>query len=142
MSELRQAAAAWVFDESGRVLLIKENYDRRRYGPPGRAVEQGESPVEAVCREVAEETEATFEPSGLIGLYHFVYASGQLDPWLGYCFAGQVIVAPAVPTTGEIAEVGWFDPENLPSPTTNLVKHALADARADARGIIRLIELE
>ncbi|HEY2354128.1 MAG TPA: NUDIX hydrolase [Gaiellaceae bacterium] len=72
MTELRQAAAAWVFDESGRILLIKENYDRRRYGPPGGAVERGESPVEAACREFIEETGATFEPAALIGLHHFV----------------------------------------------------------------------
>ena len=142
MSELRQAAAAWVFDESGRILLIKENYDRRRYGPPGGAVEIGESAVEAVCREVAEETDTTFEPTALIGLYHFMYRSSRLEPWIGHCFAGSLIGTPVVPKTGEIAEVGWFDLENLPSPTTNLVKHALADARSDARGIVRLIELE
>lgn len=142
MSELRQAASAWVFDPQGRILLIKENYDRRRYGPPGGAVEPGESPVEAARREFAEETTASFEPTALIGLYHFVYASGGTEPWLGYCFAGRVVGAPALPTTGEIAEVGWFDLENLPSPTTNLLKHALADARSEARGIVRLVELE
>lgn len=62
MTELRQAAAAWVFDGEGRLLLIRENYDRRRYGPPGGAVEPGESPLEAVVREFAEETGAAFEP--------------------------------------------------------------------------------
>ena len=47
-----QVVAAWIFDEHGRVLLIRENYDRRRYGPPGGKVEPGESPREAVVREV------------------------------------------------------------------------------------------
>jgi len=28
-------AAAVIFDTEGRVLLIKENYDRRRWGLPG-----------------------------------------------------------------------------------------------------------
>jgi 8-oxo-dGTP pyrophosphatase MutT (NUDIX family) len=142
VSELRQAAAAWVFDESGRVLLIKENYDRRRYGPPGGAVESGESPVEAVAREFTEETGAVFEPEALIGLYHFVYPSGEMEPWLGYCFAGPFSGAPSVPSSGEIAEVGWFDPDDLPSPTTNLLKHALGDARSQSRGVVRTIEIE
>jgi hypothetical protein len=32
-----QGAAAFVFDERGRILLVHENYDRRRYGRPGGA---------------------------------------------------------------------------------------------------------
>jgi 8-oxo-dGTP diphosphatase len=142
VSALRQAASAWVFGPDGRILLSKENYDRRRYGPPGGAVEPGESPVAAARREFEEETCATFEPTLLIGLYHFVYPSGRMEPWLGYCFAGHIAGVPGLPATGEIAEVAWFDPDDLPSPTTNLLRHALADARAAARGVVRLIELE
>jgi ADP-ribose pyrophosphatase YjhB (NUDIX family) len=142
MTDLAQAASAWVFDELGRILLIKENYDRRRYGPPGGAVEAGESPVEAARREFTEETEATFEPTALIGLYHFTYPSQRMQAWLGYCFAGRIAGTPSVPEGGEIAEIGWFDPQDLPSPTTNLLRHALADALSDARGVIRAIELD
>jgi hypothetical protein len=47
-----------------------------------------------------------------------------------------------VPASDEIAEIGWFDPRDLPRPTTNLLRHALADALSDARGVIRAIELE
>jgi 8-oxo-dGTP pyrophosphatase MutT (NUDIX family) len=41
--ERRVELAAWaiVLDERGRVLLIRENYGRRRYGLPGGAVEPG-----------------------------------------------------------------------------------------------------
>jgi 8-oxo-dGTP pyrophosphatase MutT (NUDIX family) len=50
-----QGAAAFIFDERGRLLLVRENYDRRRYGPPGGRVEPGESPFHAVVREAREE---------------------------------------------------------------------------------------
>jgi 8-oxo-dGTP pyrophosphatase MutT (NUDIX family) len=139
---LPQAASAWVFDRRGRILLIHENYDRRRWGPPGGAVEPGESPLEAVRREFEEETGAAFEPTALIGLYHVTYPSGRLPTWVGFCFAGEITGTPAVPTSGEIADLGWFAPDELPSPRTNLLQHALGDACARARGVARVIELD
>jgi ADP-ribose pyrophosphatase YjhB (NUDIX family) len=139
---LPQAASAWVFDEQGHILLVQDGYDRHRYGPPGGAIEADESPADAVQREFEEETGATFEPTGLIGLYHFTYPSGRMRPWLGFCFAGRVVGAPSLPSSGEIADIGWFAPENLPQPTTNLLKHVIADARRQARGVVRLVESE
>ena len=139
---LPQAASAWVFDRRGRILLVQGDYDLRRWGPPGGAVEPGESPLEAVQREFEEETGATFRPAALIGLYHFVYPSGRLGPWLGYCFAGSAAGTPTVPTTGEIAGLGWFSPDELPGPSTNLLKHVLADACSHARGVARVVEPE
>ena len=46
---------------------------------------------------------------------------------------------PAVPdgARGEIAGVGWYDVDAVPRPVTNLLHHALADARAGARGVVR-----
>lgn len=141
-ASLPQAAAAWVFDEDGRILLVRENYDRHRWGPPGGAVEAGEAPFEAVRREFEEETCAIFEPAALIGLYHFTYPSGRMEPWLGFCFAGEVTGMPALPSSGEIADIGWFPPDELPSPITNLLKHVLPEARAQARGVCRAIEAD
>ena len=137
---LSHAASAWVFDEGGRILLVQDNYDRHRYGPPGGAIQIGESPAEAVVREFQEETGATFQPQALIGLYHFQYPSGRTEPWLSYCFAGRVVGTPALPGTGEIADLGWFAPGALPTPITNLLRYVIADAVAQARGVVRVVE--
>jgi 8-oxo-dGTP diphosphatase len=51
-------AAAIVFDADGRVLVVKENYDRHRWSFPGGRVEDGESPEQACVREAREETGA------------------------------------------------------------------------------------
>jgi 8-oxo-dGTP pyrophosphatase MutT (NUDIX family) len=64
------ASGVVLLDERSRVLLIKENYDRRRWGLPGGAVELGETPAEAAIREVAEETGLTVGLDGLIALYY------------------------------------------------------------------------
>jgi 8-oxo-dGTP pyrophosphatase MutT (NUDIX family) len=135
-----QAASAWIFDDLGRILLVQDSYDRRRWGPPGGAIETGESPAEAVQREFAEETCAVFEPTVLIGLYHFTYPSGRMPPWLAFCFGGRLVGTPRLPTTDELADIGWFSVDALPEPTTNLLKYVLPDARSEARGVVRLIK--
>jgi ADP-ribose pyrophosphatase YjhB (NUDIX family) len=128
-----QGAAAAIVDEHGRLLLVKENYDRRRYTLPGGAVESGESPLETVVREAREEACIAIEIDHVVGIYRLV--------------AGAAVVVfrcsiesgtPAVPKTGEIAEVGWFAPDEIPQPWSNLLHHALEDIVAGRHGVVRL----
>jgi ADP-ribose pyrophosphatase YjhB (NUDIX family) len=133
-SYLSMSASAFIFDEAGRLLLIRENYGRRRYGPPGGQIEAGESPRQAVIREAREEICARVEVEGLIGIYYF---SGR-EPWLAFAFRCRIESGqPAVPPTGEIAQVGWFDPGDPPSPLTDLLPRVLPDAVGGAYGIVR-----
>ncbi len=132
-SRLSMTVAAFIFDDAGRVLLIKENYGRRRYGPPGGRMEAGESPRQAVLREVLEETGVQVRVHRLIGLYYFAD-----EPWLAFTFHCHIEHGePGVPATGEIAEVGWFAPQALPSPLTNLLPRALPDAVRGEYGLVR-----
>lgn len=132
------AASALVFDPNGRVLLIRENYGNRRYGPPGGLVEDEEAPWDAAVREAREETGLEVAVRELVG----VYLVQSVPPLLSFgfrCFIEEG--EPAVPETGEIAEVGWFDPrpENLPVPLTNSGPHAIADAIAGRTGSFRSV---
>lgn len=131
------ASSVLVFDEGGRVLLIRENYDRRRYGLPGGAIEPGETPVEAAVREAREETVVEVAIGSLVGLYTLRTSGHTL---VGFVFRAAIARGkPAVPDTGEIAEVGWFDPRSLPEPTTNVLGPALEDALAGRLGVAREI---
>jgi 8-oxo-dGTP diphosphatase len=127
-----QGAAAVIFDDDGRVLLVKENYGRRRYGFPGGAVEAHEAPDDTVVRELREETDLDVAVEHLIGLY-------RLDDGASvHLFRCRIVGgAPAVPDTGEIAEVGWYAPDAVPAPVTNVLHHALPDALAGRRGVVR-----
>jgi mutator protein MutT len=135
-----EAAGAAVFAEEGRlVLLIKENYDRRRWGFPGGALEPGETPEQAVVREVREETGIEVRADALVGSYSLADRS-----LVAHLFRCEVVAGtPAVPDSGEIAEVGWWPVDELPQPQTNLLHHALQDAVAgrtdvDRRGLPRV----
>jgi 8-oxo-dGTP pyrophosphatase MutT (NUDIX family) len=122
-----------VFDSDGRVLLVKENYDRRRWSLPGGALEPGESEEEAAIREAAEET-------GIVVRVHHLIGSYNLDN--GFSAAAFLCSItegdPAVPPTGEIAEVRWWPAARLPWPRSNLLHYALPDAVAGRRDVQRV----
>jgi 8-oxo-dGTP pyrophosphatase MutT (NUDIX family) len=128
-----EAAGAAVFADDGPVLLIRENYDRRRWGFPGGALEPGETPEEAVVREVREATGVEVRIDACVGSYSL--ADSSLVAHLFRCTI--VTGTPVVPDTGEIAEVGWWPVCALPQPRTNLLHHALEDAVAGRTGLVR-----
>ena len=125
-------AACVIFDAGGRVLLIKENYERRRWSLPGGRIEDGEAPWEAAVREVREETTVEVDIDGLIGVY------GLETGFFAFAFAARIVLGePVVPATDEIADVVWWDARALPEPRSNILHYAVPDARAGARGLVR-----
>lgn len=132
VSDAAEGAAAAILDPAGRLLLIKENYDRRRYSLPGGAVEPNESPLEAVVRETLEETCVTVAVDHVIGVYRLV---NEFTVTLFRCSIEDGV--PAHPHTPEIDEVGWYAPGGIPQPRSNLLHHALEDIVAGRRGVVR-----
>jgi argininosuccinate lyase len=130
---LELAASAIVFDDRRRVLLIRENYGRHRYGLPGGSVEPDESPWAAAVREASEETTVEVAASHLVAV-----CAGPLGRWVWvvhFGFRCDVVAGEArVPDGDEIAEVGWYAPERWPEPRTVMGPLLLAAALRGERG--------
>ena len=81
---------AAVTESDGRFLLVEERINRRLvFNQPAGHVEHGETLLQAVVREVREETAWRFEPKALIGVYLWRNpASGR--SYLRFAFTGTV----------------------------------------------------
>jgi 8-oxo-dGTP pyrophosphatase MutT (NUDIX family) len=70
MARSPDVTVAAVAQTAGRFLLVEERINRRLvFNQPAGHVEHGETLLQAVVREVREETAWRFEPQALVGVY-------------------------------------------------------------------------
>ncbi|WP_188914750.1 NUDIX domain-containing protein [Salinarimonas ramus] len=114
-----------VRDEAGRVLLVRHTYTPGWHFPGG-GVEAGETPLEALARELVEETGVTYgERPRLHGIF-FNRAVSNRDHVLVY------LVEAAARDDGarrarEIAEARYFDVSDLPEDVTPGTRRRIAE---------------
>lgn len=90
---------AAVIEHHGRYLLVEEQTpEGLRLNNPAGHLEPGESLLQAVVREVLEETACPFEPEALLGVYQARMqrvATGEDVSYLRFAFLGRVGAADA-----------------------------------------------
>ena len=104
------------FDKAGLICLVKHTYTPG-WHLPGGGVEPGETALQAIEKELAEEAGITLRaPPELFGVYANQVASRR-DHVLVYTARDWHQTIPLLPTR-EIAEVGMYDPASLPPDTS------------------------
>ena len=85
-----RVTVAAVIAQNDHFLMVRESVEGKRVlNQPAGHLESGESLIDAVRREVFEETARHFEPSGLVGIYRWQIPQ-QDRTYLRFCFAGSV----------------------------------------------------
>ena len=85
-----RVTVAAVIERDGHHLLVRETVAGRPcLNQPAGHLEPGESLLEAVVREVREETARAFTPTGLVGIYLWRADPGR-DTFLRVTFSGEV----------------------------------------------------
>jgi 8-oxo-dGTP pyrophosphatase MutT (NUDIX family) len=105
-----EVTVAAVIEENGRFLLVEESINRRLvFNQPAGHVENGETLLEAVVREVREETAWLFEPESFLGVYLWRNpASGRST--LRFAFTGSASDhRPEQPLDKGIERALWLD---------------------------------
>jgi len=114
MARTPDITVAAVTETDGRFLVVEERINRRLvFNQPAGHVEDGETLLEAVVREVREETAWGFEPRELLGVYIWQNpASGR--SYLRFAFTGKVMDHDAQqPLDRGIVSTHWLSRDDL-----------------------------
>jgi len=115
---LMPGVAAVIRDEQGRVLI-----QRRPDGSwslPAGAIEPGESPADAVVREVREETGLVVRPTTVLGVFgggdrqRTIYANGDEVEYTVVLFAADVVGGELSTAADETIDLRWVAPGDVP----------------------------
>jgi 8-oxo-dGTP pyrophosphatase MutT (NUDIX family) len=135
-NSIRPTAFAAVRDGEGRLLLVRRA-DTGNWELPGGKVELGESSVDAVVREVREESGIRIGVTGLSGVYTdpahlMVYAGGEVRQQFALCFHARPLSGRLRPDHDETTDAGWFHHDQLAALTIHpsialRIEHAIGD---------------
>jgi len=134
---------AAVIARDGRFLFVEERDDRDGHlvlNQPAGHVEPGEAVLDAVRREVREETGLAFTPEAIVGLYPLKAANGK--DYFRVCFSGTVPAGEeAVPEDSDILRCHWLTREELATASlrSGWVLRCLDDALEGRRFPLELV---
>lgn len=129
---------AAVIERDGKFLLVEEETDAGlAFNQPAGHLEAGESLLEAVVREVREETAYDFRPLSLIGIYQWPHPEKGIT-YLRFAFAGDLIGHdPARQLDDGILAARWLTPSEIdacaPRHRSPLIARCIADYQAGRR---------
>ena len=129
---------AAVIERDGKFLLVEEETDSGiRYNQPAGHLECREALVDAVIREVLEETACTFVPQYLIGVYNWRNEAKDLT-YLRFTFGGEVVAHDAQrPLDAGIIAAHWLSLDEIralqPRHRSPLVMRGIDDWLAGKR---------
>lgn len=115
---IKPSVSAVIFND-GKILL-QRRVDNGQWGLPGGSVEIGESVVQAIVREVKEETGLDVRVGRLIGIYSdprsqvVSYPDGRVIHYVTALFECDR-VGGGLTTSPETLELQFFDPYDLPA---------------------------
>jgi len=111
-----------ILEREGKFLLVRESNrkgpDDGKWNQPAGWVDVGENPLEAVRREVEEETGLALIPTHIVGIYSLVRKDiekelGATPHAIKIIFTGIVSDSETSALADDITETRWFSPEEI-----------------------------
>ena len=112
-----------IIKQAGKILFIKNTYGIRDWDLPGGGIKKGETPQEAVIREVAEELNLTIVNPTFMG--DFIYFGSYKKDHISVFFIELSQTNPQ-PDMIEVSDVAWFAPDSFPNIKYEASRRALS----------------
>ena len=115
---LLPSVAAVIHDHAGN-LLLQEKSSGEGWSLPAGAIEPGETPQEAVIREVVEETGLTVVPATILGVFggrefRYTYPNGDHVEYIVTLFGCRIVDDCVEWTDRETRSLRYFGPDEMP----------------------------
>ena len=125
----KPTATAVCVDGEGRVLLTKRAIEPHlgAWDLPGGFVEETEHPLDALRRELHEETGYEIEPLEFLGVWMDRYGGDSTAQTTMNLFWTARVVRGEPRPADDVSELRWFPPEELP-PASELAFDCVAKA--------------
>lgn len=104
-----------IFNDQHEILLFKHNYRAHAWSLPGGYLKSGEHPKEGLEREIKEESGLVVSVDSSLKT-----RTNRETAILDMCYTGVLIGGEFVPTH-EVAEYGFFAPDQMPLLRSNQV---------------------
>lgn len=120
-----------ILEKGGKFLLVQEknkgHFDNGKWNQPAGWIDVGENPVDAVKREVLEETGLIFEPSALLGVYSlfrkdFQDKSGCHPHAIKLIFKGKITGGKQLESNEEIGAIKWYSRQEIEAMDKNTLR--------------------
>ena len=114
---LLPSVAAVIRSRSGKILLQGKADDV--WSLPAGAIEPGETPADAIVREVREETGLIVRPTRIAGIFggenfRYTYSNGDAVEYTIVLFECEVVGGNLAALDDETVKLEYFAPESLP----------------------------
>ncbi|HEY4599802.1 MAG TPA: NUDIX domain-containing protein [Cerasibacillus sp.] len=112
-------SAAGIIRNEKRDILFQNKGNGEKWSLPAGAIEVGEAPAEALCREVWEETGLIVIPKKLLGVFggedfRYKYPNGHKVEYNVYVFDCEIKSGKLSRIDSESAELSYFSFEDMP----------------------------
>jgi len=119
--------AGAIIERDGKILLVKENSPsaKGKWSHPAGWIEVGESPIDAVRKEVREETGFDFNPKNILGVYSIFKNKNDVESFhhgIKIIYIGKISENQGKFLQDEISETKWFAPEEIEKMDLNVLR--------------------
>jgi ADP-ribose pyrophosphatase YjhB (NUDIX family) len=118
-AEPAPAVSVLLLDDDGRILLARRacEPDSGLWDLPGGFIEEDEHPLDAIRRELREETGLEVEPGSFLTCYIDSYRDGSWNASaLSLVWEARIASDGEPVPSDDVSELRWFDRDELPPP--------------------------